>query len=93
MANKKSKSKPKYFLTFTEEFWEVKKEYQDWRIGRVEVYDDESEYAIDELRFATPPTKEWFEFREKWDFKETEKLDEFKKKLKKFCVSPKNSKG
>jgi hypothetical protein len=46
-----------YFINFVEEFWQVKEEYKDWRIGRVEIYIDTEKYAIDELRFATPNTK------------------------------------
>lgn len=75
----------KYFLSFVEEFWPgIKPEYQDWCIGRVEIYIDTEQWAIDELRFATPNTKEWQDFREEWDFKDIENLEEFKLKLKKF---------
>lgn len=73
-----------YFLSFTEEFWHVKPEYENWHIGRVEVYKKDEQWAADELRFATPPTDEWLVFREKWDFKEVDDLTEFKRLLTKF---------
>ena len=47
-----------YFLSFTEEYWEVKPKYRDWHIGRVEIFKDDEKWAMDELRFSTPPTKE-----------------------------------
>ncbi|MFO7807711.1 MAG: hypothetical protein R6V40_04835 [Candidatus Moraniibacteriota bacterium] len=84
MTKKKKKEKT-YFITFTEEFWfNVKPEYADWAIGRVEIYNDNEPYAIDELRFATPRTKEWNDFREEWDFKDINNLEEFKELLKNF---------
>lgn len=73
-----------YFLNFVGEFWNVKPKYQNWHIGRIEIFKKEEEWAIDELRFSTPPTKEWFEFRDKWDFEETDDLEKFKKLLAKF---------
>jgi len=47
-----------YFLNFVEEYWNVKPKYQDWRVGRVEIFKDDEQWAINELRFSTPPTKE-----------------------------------
>lgn len=73
-----------YFLNFIEEYWNVKPEYQDWCFGRVEIFKDDEQWAINELRFATPPTKEWFAFREKWDFKELKSLKKFEKLLAEF---------
>lgn len=75
-----------YFLSFVEEFWEVKPEYASWSIGRVEIHVDTEQWAIDELRFATPTTKEWIDFRDEWDFKEIDDLEKFKKLLAKFKV-------
>lgn len=80
-----SKNKKSYFISFTEESWlNINPKYMDWAVGRVEIYDDNEVYAIDELRFATPRTKDWIDFREKWDFKDIEDLEEFKKLLQKF---------
>lgn len=73
-----------YFLNFVGEFWNVKDKYKDWCVGRVEIFEDGTKWAIDELRFSTPPTKEWFAFREEWDFKDVDDLEEFKKLLIKF---------
>lgn len=73
-----------YFLNFVEEYWDVKSEYRDWHIGRVEVFRHEEKWAIDELRFATPPSKDWIKFRDEWDFKEVDDLDNFKKLLTEF---------
>jgi hypothetical protein len=67
--------KDKYFISFIEEFWtNIKPEYKDYVIGRVEVYDNDSVYAIDEIRFLTND-KNWNKFREKWDFKDITKKD------------------
>ena len=61
----------KYFISFIEEFWSGQKVKH---LGRVEVYDDYSEYAIDEIRFAFNDTELYSKIREKWDFKKvTEK--------------------
>ncbi len=38
--------------------------YQDWVGGRMEVYVVGEPYAIDEIRFFTPNTLEWIDFRE-----------------------------
>lgn len=73
-----------YFLNFVGEFWNVKPKYRDWDMGRVEIFKEGEKWAIDELRFFTPYTKEWIEFREEWDFKDVEDLKEFKKLLTKF---------
>jgi hypothetical protein len=53
-----------YFLNFAGEFWNVKSKYKDWHLGRVEIFKDGVEWPIDELRFSTPPTTEWFALRE-----------------------------
>jgi hypothetical protein len=73
-----------YFLNFVEEFWNVKPEYRDWAIGRVEIHKDDEQWAIDELRFSTPSSKEWVKFREEWDFKDIGDLEQFKKLLVQF---------
>jgi hypothetical protein len=71
-----------------EEYWEVKPEYQEWSFGRVEIFRNDEEWAIDELRFCTPPTKEWIDFREEWDFKDVDELETFKKLLVLFQKIP-----
>lgn len=73
-----------YFLNFVGEYWNVKPEYQDWYIGRIEIFKGGEKWPIDELRYFTPPTKEWIDFREEWDFKEVDDLEKFKKILTKF---------
>jgi len=72
-----------YFLSFVEEFWpDIDPKYKDYVVGRVEVYDDEHDYDIDEIRFFTNK-KSWYKFRDKWDFKDvTEKeLESIKKTI------------
>lgn len=59
----------KYFLSFVEEGI-FAPGYGNWAGGRMEIYTDESPYAIDEIRFFTPRTAEWIHFREKYDFEE-----------------------
>lgn len=56
----------KYFLTFTEEFWNG----QDPRytVGRLEIHTDEERFAIEEVRFLTKK-KSFYRFREIVDFK------------------------
>ena len=63
-----------YFISFVEEFWtDIDPKYKDYVVGRVEVYDDEHDYDIDEIRFLTNK-KSWYKFRDRWDFKDvTEK--------------------
>ena len=64
-----------YFLSFVEEFWpDIDPKYKDYVVGRVEVYDDEHDYDIDEIRFFTNK-KSWNSFRDKWDFKEVTKKE------------------
>ena len=72
----------KYFVSFIEEGI-FNQKYLEYTGGRVEIYDDNSQYAIDELRFFTKD-KAWFKFREIWDFKEVteEQLEFIKKEIK-----------
>lgn len=72
----------KYFLNFIEEGI-MNTDYEGYVGGRVEVWVEESEYDIDEIRFFTKAT-DWYEFRERWDFKEVtrKKLDELRKIIK-----------
>ena len=85
-----------YFLSFIEEGYVG---VNDVVFGRVEIYTNlkPEDYAIDELRFVFAETdknrKEFYEFREKWDFKDvTEKeFEAIKLELKKrFNESLKN---
>ena len=42
----------RYFVSFIEEFWpDIDPKYKDYVVGRVEVYDDEHDYDIDEIGF------------------------------------------
>ena len=43
-------------------------DYEGYIGGRVEVHDNESEYAIEEIRFFTKKTYKFRKFREIWDF-------------------------
>ena len=61
----------KYFLSFVEEGI-FNPKYQEYTAGRMEIWDDVSQYDIDEIRFFTKD-KDFWKFREKWDFKEVEK--------------------
>jgi len=55
----------KYFISFVEEYWQG----QIPRImGRIEVYEKDEEYAVEEIRFCTDRGELFYEFREKWDF-------------------------
>jgi len=56
-----------YHLSFVEEAV-MNPDYEGYIGGRVEIHDDESEYAIEEIRFFTNKTYEFRKFREVWDF-------------------------
>lgn len=76
-----------YFLSFVEEGFDG---VTDRIFGRVEVYTNKEpeEYAIDELRFLFKEnklkSKEFYKFRERWDFQNVtkRKFEEIKKKIK-----------
>ena len=54
----------KYFISFTEEFWQG----QIPKImGRIEVYKKSEEYAVEEIRFCTDNEELFYKFRERWD--------------------------
>ena len=64
----------RYFFSVVEEVI-MNSKYQDYRGGRIEVYDrkDKSGYACYEARFFIP--KEFINsFRETWDFKESDEM-------------------
>ncbi len=72
-----------YFISFVEEFWtDIDPKYKDYVVGRVEVYDDEHDYDIDEIRFLTNK-KSWYKFRDRWDFKDVteEELESIRKTI------------
>lgn len=76
----------KYFLSFTEEFWQGQKVRT---MGRVEVYTKDEQYAIEEIRWGTDMINEFLKFRDKWDFKNVDQkiLDKIRKTLdEKFCI-------
>lgn len=73
-----------YCLNFVEEFWMVKSKYENWAIGRIEIFKKGVKWPIDELRFSTPRTKKWNKFREKWDLEDVDDLEKFKKLLVEF---------
>jgi len=56
----------RYFISIIEEYWDGQVINH---VGRVEVYVDDEEYAIEEIRFATNDTDSWYTFSEKWDYK------------------------
>ena len=56
-----------YHLSFVEEAV-MNPDYEGYIGGRVEIHDNESEYAIEEIRFFTKKTYEFRKFRDVWDF-------------------------
>ena len=62
----------KYFVSFIEEGI-FNPKYEGWVGGRVEVYSPEEPYAIEEIRFFTKRSEEWYNYRERWDFKDITK--------------------
>lgn len=57
-----------YLLLFVAEFWTNQNpKYDDWTAGRIEVHTYKDEFAVDEKRFCTPKSDEWFEFMNKHD--------------------------
>lgn len=72
----------KYFISFIEESI-LNPDYLGYWGGRMEVYDEVSEYDIDEIRFLTKDPS-FIEFREKWDFKDVSKrtLNKIEKEIR-----------
>jgi hypothetical protein len=56
------------YISFVEEMI-MNPKYEEYRGGRLEVYNKTSSYAVEEIRFFTPKYKEYLEFRRKWDMK------------------------
>lgn len=59
----------KYFLSFVEEMV-LNPNYQGYVGGRIEVYVENQDYAVGEIRFFTKKIEKFYWFREKWNFKE-----------------------
>ena len=59
----------KYFLSFVEEMV-FNPDFKNYVGGRVEVFIEEEEYDIEEIRFFTNKRKEFRKFRNEWDFKD-----------------------
>jgi len=61
----------------------MNEKYQGYRAGRIEVYDNETDYhyAMEEIRFFTDDVEEFYEFQDKYDFKDVdeETLDKVRK--------------
>lgn len=58
--------KDRYNVSFVEEgIFDPR--YKDWAGGRMEIYVIGEQYAIDEIRFFTPHTLEWINFREQYE--------------------------
>ena len=74
----------KYFLSFVEEGI-FNPKYQGYVGGRIEVYTEESQWAVDEIRFLTNKVAAFYALRDKYDFKEVgkKKLTEIEKIVKK----------
>ena len=76
-----------FFLSFVEEMIQ-NPDFFAYVGGRIEVYDDKSEFNIEEIRFLTKKKKEFYQFREKWDFEDIseKELKEIRRIVKKnFC--------
>ena len=61
--------KKEYFISFIEEGI-FNPKYEDYAAGRIEVYQEGEQWAVEEIRFFTKRSKKWLDFREKWDFKD-----------------------
>lgn len=77
--------KKKHFVSFVEEFV-LNPDYSEYIGGRIEVHSPDSDtgYADEEIRFLTTKQKEFYKFREDWDFKEVNKkeVDRLRKTVK-----------
>ena len=79
-----------YYISFIEECIQNPK-YLEYTGGRIEVFENGSPYAIEEIRWFTKDIDIFREFRDKWDMKEVSKrqLTGVKKTAKWFCEYPK----
>ncbi len=74
-----------YLLIFVAEFWDGQDpKYDNWTAGRMEVRTYDEQYAIEEKRFCTPKSEEWFKFMKQYDGKWVDKiiLEQIKETLK-----------
>lgn len=64
----------RYFISFIEECIQ-NPEFYDYVGGRIEITDELSDrfYATNEIRFFTNKIDEFYDFRERWDFKTVSK--------------------
>lgn len=60
-----------YFFNFIEEAI-FNPKYSGYVAERIEIWDDQHGYGIEEIRFFTKKSEEWEKFRNKWDFKEVD---------------------
>ena len=69
-----------YFISFIEEAI-MSPKHKEYIAGRIEVWEESQPYDIEEIRFFTKKLDEYFEFRDKWDFKDVRKkgLDEIRR--------------
>ncbi len=72
-----------FFLSVVEEAV-MNPDYAGYIGGRVEVYDNHSPYNIEEVRFFTRKTEEFYKFREEIDFKQVsyKELQEIKQHIR-----------
>ena len=63
-----------HFLNFVEEII-MNENYQGYRAGRIEVYDNETDrpFSDEEIRFFTDDVKGYYKFQDKYDFKDVSK--------------------
>lgn len=75
-----------YFLSFVDAVIQ-NENYFGWRGGRIEVYNNETDYpyAEEEIRYLTPNVKEFAKFKERWDFEDVdeETLDKIREEATK----------
>jgi len=57
-----------FFISFVE-MGVLNPKYKEYIAGRIELWTHWSQYDVNEYRFLTKNTKEFYKFREKWDFK------------------------
>lgn len=80
LKKKGIKDNGKFFVSFIEEGI-MNPDYQGYIGGRIEIWVDDYEYDIDEIRFLTKDIKGFYKFRNKWDFKDinAKRLDELER--------------
>jgi len=61
-----NKNEGEFLLSFVEEGI-FNPDYKNYVGGRLEIHTSESPWTIDEMRFFTPASEEWFKFVELYD--------------------------